>query len=293
MKRVLITGANSYIGTSFAEWTKSCPEITTDTISLRGDAWRDISFAGYDAVLHVTGIAHADVGRATDEEKQQYYRVNTELTEQCAAKAKADGVRQFLYLSSIIVYGESGRVGVPRRITPDTPPAPASFYGDSKFQAEERLKRLEDAHFRVAILRPPMIYGKGSRGNYPRLAHLARRLPVFPNERNERSMLYIGNLCKFLALLILNEEKGTFYPQNREYVQTAELVRQIAAAHGRRICLSGIFHPFLWLFGRMGGRLGGQVNKAFGNLTIDQRLSEYREEYQIYSFEGSIRRTEE
>lgn len=294
MKRILITGAGSYIGESFDRWIReNCPEeLTADTISLRGGAWRQASFAGYDAVFHVTGIAHADVGKVTDEERQSYYCVNTSLTVECAKKARADGVKQFIYMSSVIVYGESGGIGVPRRITEDTPPAPANFYGDSKLGAEVGLRMLENDDFRVVILRPPMIYGCGARGNYRLLSRMARRLPVFPRERNERSMLYVGNLCKFVSLMILNEESGTFFPQNREYVCTSELVRAIAAAHGRRIRLWGCFHPVLLLLGRLGGRPGGMVNKAFGNLTIDQAMSAYREEYRIYDFEESVRLSE-
>lgn len=294
MKKVLITGADSYIGTGFEAWIReNCPELTADTISLRGDAWRKKDFGGYDAVFHVTGIAHADVGSVTEEQKAQYYRINTDLTAECAAKAKADGVKQFLYMSSMIVYGESGGIGCRKCITPNTPPAPANFYGDSKLRAEQALQALADDHFRVVILRPPMIYGKGSKGNYPTLARMARRLPVFPKEHNERSMLYIGNLCKFVSLMILNEESGTFYPQNREYVCTSEMVQAIAAAHGRRIRLWGIFHPALLLMGRLGGRLGGMVNKAFGNMVYDRSMSEYREDYRLYDFGESVRLTEE
>jgi len=293
MKKVLITGANSYIGTGFDNWIReNCPELTADTISVRGEEWRSRSFGGYDAVFHAAGIAHADVGGATEEQQALYYRVNTDLAVECAAKAKADGVKQFLYMSSMIVYGESGGIGEPKRITADTPPAPANFYGDSKLKAEEGLRALESDNFRVAILRPPMIYGRGSKGNYPLLAKMAGKLPVFPRERNARSMLYVGNLCKFVSLLILNGESGTFYPQNREYVCTADMVQAIAAARGRRIRLWSVFHPFLILLGRMGGKPGGLVNKAFGNMTYDQAMSEYREEYRLYDFEESIRLTE-
>ncbi|MCM1540468.1 MAG: NAD-dependent epimerase/dehydratase family protein [Blautia sp.] len=294
MKKVLITGANSYIGTSFENWIKeNCGEIAIDTWDMKGDAWKEKSFHGFDAVFHVAGIAHADVGKVSEEQKQMYYKVNSQLTVDCARKAKEEGVGQFVFMSSIIVYGESAGIGQPRVIAKDTPLAPANFYGDSKVKAEEGLQKLADSHFKVVILRPPMIYGKGSRGNYPLLAKMARKLPVFPEVRNERSMLYIGNLCKFISLMVLNEEAGVFFPQNREYVRTSEMVTHIAGAHRKKIHLTKAFNPILKLMGKMGGKPGGLVNKAFGNMVYEKSMSEYKEEYQLYDLQESVRLTEQ
>lgn len=292
VKSVLITGAGSYIGTSFEKWVKeNCREIETTTVDMRGSKWRGFDFHGYDAVFHVAGIAHADVGKVTEEQKKRYYRVNTDLTVECARKARAEGVRQFLFMSSMIVYGESGGIGKPKVITRDTPLAPENFYGDSKVKAEEGLKALETDTFKIVILRPPMIYGKGSKGNYPLLARIARRTPVFPKLKNERSMLYIGNLCKFVSLMIINEEKGIFFPQNRKYVRTDELVQKIAGVHGRKIHLTRLFNPLLLIAGRLGG-VGQLISKAFGNMTYAKEISGYHEEYRIYELEESVRLTE-
>lgn len=291
--RVLITGAGSYIGTSFEGWVKEyCPEIITDTVDMKGENWKQFDFGSYDAVFHVAGLAHADVGKVTEEQKRLYYEINTELTVECAKKARADGVKQFLFMSSMIVYGESGGIGKPKMITNDTPLSPANFYGDSKVQAEKGLRELETEEFRIVILRPPMIYGKGSKGNYPLLAKMAGKLPVFPKIENERSMLYIGNLCKFVSLMIVNEERGIFFPQNREYVRTDELVSKIAKAHGRAIHLTGLFNPVLCFMGKRKGKPGNLVNKAFGNMIYDKEMSGYKEEYRIYSLEESVRLTE-
>lgn len=293
MKRVLITGAHSYIGTAFEKWIQeSGPEIETETLDMRTEKWRESSFRGYDAVFHVAGIAHADVGKVTEEKKQLYYKVNTELTIECAKKAKVDGVGQFLFMSSMIVYGESAGIGRKKVITADTPPAPANFYGDSKLRAEEGLLLLAEESFRVVILRPPMIYGKDSKGNYPLLAKMARKLPFFPDVENERSMLYVGNLCMFVALMIENEEQGIFFPQNSEYVRTSQMVKEIASVHRKKVCLTKVFNPVLRFLGRAGGRIGGLVNKAFGNMVYDKNLSAYKENYQIYSLEESVKMTE-
>ena len=243
-------------------------------------------------MFHVAGLAHADVGKVTEETKQLYYKVNCDLAAACAKKAKEAGAGQFIFMSSIIVYGDSAGIGKRKVITPDTPLAPANFYGDSKVRAEEGLRKLDSDSFRVVILRPPMIYGKGSKGNYPLLAKLAGRLPFFPKEENQRSMLYIGNLCRFVELMVENRERGIFFPQNREYVRTSELVAAIAAEHGKRMRLTGLFHPALLLLGKMGGKLGALSDKAFGNLVYEKEMSEYREEYRVYGFRESVHLTE-
>lgn len=293
MKKVLITGAGSFIGTTFENWIKAnSADIVTETRDMRDSSWKTADFSGYDAVFHVAGIAHADVGKVTEEQKALYYKVNTHLTILCAKKAKEEGVKQFIFMSSIIVYGNSAPIGKERVITRDTPLAPANFYGDSKVKAEEGLQKLADDSFKVVILRPPMIYGKGSKGNYPLLAKMAKKLPFFPDVKNQRSMLYVGNLCKFVSLMIENEERGIFFPQNNEYIRTSEMVRLIAATHNKKIRLIKISNPFLKLAGTLGGKLGGVVNKAFGNLTYDYEMSVYREDYQIYGFEESVRMTE-
>ena len=288
MKKVLITGANSYIGTSFENYVMQCHDYQIDTVDMIDSTWRDKSFSEYNSVFHVAGIAHSDTGRVSEERKQFYYQINTDLTIETAKKAKADGVGQFIFMSSAIVYGDSAPIGKPKRITRDTPVAPANFYGDSKVQAENGLLKLADESFHVVILRPPMIYGKGSKGNYPQLSKFAQKLPLFPYIKNERSMLYIGNLTEFVKLMIDNNESGIFYPQNAEYVATSEMVQVIAQAHGKKIRLvKGTTVPLKAM-----SHVTGLVNKAFGNLSYDMSMSEYKENYRKFSFEESIRQTE-
>ena len=288
MKKVLITGANSYIGTSFENYVMQCRDYQIDTVDMIDSTWRDKSFSEYNSVFHVAGIAHSDTGRVSEERKQFYYQINTDLTIETAKKAKADGVGQFIFMSSAIVYGDSAPIGKPKRITRDTPVAPANFYGDSKVQAENGLLKLADESFHVVILRPPMIYGKGSKGNYPQLSKFAQKLPLFPYIKNERSMLYIGNLTEFVKLMIDNNESGIFYPQNAEYVATSEMVQVIAQAHGKKTRLvKGTTVPLKAM-----SHVTGLVNKAFGNLSYDMSMSEYKENYRKFSFEESIRQTE-
>ena len=289
MKKILITGANSYIGTSFERYLEKWPEkYQVDTIDMIGDGWKKYNFTGYDSVYHVAGIAHSDNGKISREKAKLYYDVNSKLTIQTAMKAKKSGVKQFIFMSSAIVYGDSAPIGKMKMITEDTPVNPANCYGDSKVKAENGLRKLEDENFKVVILRPPMIYGKGSKGNYPLMSKLAQNLPVFPNVKNCRSMLYVDNLMEFVRLMVENEERGTFWPQNAEYSNTSELVKMIAAQHGKRVILvKGCTLPL-----RLLRFATGIVDKAFGNLAYDQNMSKYREEYRVYYLKESIRRTE-
>lgn len=291
MKKILITGANSYIGTSFENHINEnySDKYCVDTVDMIDDSWREKTFSEYDVVYHVAGIAHSDTGKVSTEQKQFYYQINTDLTIETAKKAKTDGVKQFIFMSSAIVYGDSAPIGKKKVITKDTPLTPANFYGDSKVQAENGIASLSDNSFKVVILRPPMIYGKGSKGNYPQLSKFAQKLPFFPDVKNERSMLYIGNLVEFVRLIIENDESGVFYPQNAQYTSTSEMVKAIADAHGKKIHL---IKGFSWLLKIM-SHVTGLVNKAFGNLSYDMSLSEYKDNYRLYSLEESIIQTEQ
>lgn len=290
MKKILITGANSYIGTSFEKYIgMNYPQgYLVDTVDMIGDGWKQKDFGEYDCIFHVAGIAHSDSGKISKEKERLYYAVNTDLTVETAKKAKADGAKQFIFMSSAIVYGNSAPIGKKKIITRDTPVSPANCYGDSKVQAENGLRPLNEETFRVVILRPPMIYGKGSKGNYPTLSKYAQKLPFFPDVKNERSMLYIENLCEFVRLMVENEENGTFWPQNAEYSNTSEMVKMIAEAHGKRIRL---VKGFGWLL-KILGHISGKVNKAFGNLMYEKGMSEYKSDYLIVSVRESVVRTE-
>ena len=297
MKRILITGAGSYIGTNVENYLNKYnaalgkAHYVVDTLSQLEESWRNVSFASYDAIFHVTGIAHADTSKVSEETKALYYRVNCDLAVETAQKAAAEGVKQFIYMSSIIVYGESAPVGGTRRITANTEPAPANFYGDSKLQAERGLSKVEG--IKMVILRPPFIYGKGSKGNYPLLSKLARKLPFFPTIQNERSMLYVENLCEFVRVMIEQEREGIVFPQNSQYTSTSDMVMQIAAVHDKKMLGLGVLNPIVTLLSRVPGKVGRIVNKAFGSLSYDMSMSDIGADYQVYSLAESIRKTEE
>ena len=300
MKRILITGAGSYIGTSVERYLQEYNAAQgremyrIDTISLLEESWKNYDFSPYDTIFHVAGIAHADVGNVSEETKALYYRVNRDLAYEAAQKARKQGVKQFIYMSSVIVYGDSAPVGQKKHITEQTPLSPANFYGDSKKQAEEVLLPLANDTFQVAVLRPPMIYGKNSKGNYPLLAKLAGIAPVFPDILNERSMLYVENLAEFFRLLVESGKGGIFFPQNAEYTTTSQMVKAIGQVKGKKVRLWKVLNSLVTLASHVPGKIGGLVNKAFGSLTIDQSLSRNDfDGYQIFSLEESIRRTEQ
>lgn len=253
-----------------------------DTVDTMDGKWKKADFTKYDTVFHVAGLAHSD---PKPEMRDLYYKINTDLAVETAEYAKDHGVKQFIFMSSIIVYGSNNNY-----IDKDTVPTPKNFYGDSKLQADIRLHKLQSGSFNVVSIRPPMIYGKGSKGNYPRLSALAKKTPVFPSVKNQRSMLHIDNLCEFIRLMIDNNEHGIFYPQNREYVGTAELVRTIAELKGKKVIMLPWFDPLLKVLSKK----VTTFNKLFGDLVYDKSMSAYNDwSYCVNNFEESIRKTEE
>lgn len=275
MKRILITGKNSYVGNSLEKWLGNYPEkYKVDKISLRDKSWILQDFSIYDVILNVAGIAHI---KETKENEQLYYQVNRDLAYEVTKKAKRDGVGHFIFLSSMSVYGIETGV-----IDKKTPPSPNSNYGKSKLQAEQLIKSLEDEKFKIAIIRPPMIYGKDCKGNYPRLSNFALRAPIFPSIENERSMIFIDNLCEFIRLVIDQYDSGLFFPQNKDYVCTSEMVKLINEVNGKKIRMTKLLNPLLNV---INNRL---TNKVFGNLVYEKEMSAYKGDYQIKDFRGSI-----
>lgn len=284
MKRILITGKDSYIGSNFKKYLEQYPnDYYVEELDVRDDTWKNYDFSTFDVVYHVAGLAHST---PDESQRELYYRVNTDLTYEVALKAKESKVKQFIFMSSIIVYG-SGTIGEDRVITKDTPLTPDNFYGDSKKQAEIKIKPLEDENFKIVIIRPPMIYGPRSKGNYPLLAKFAKKTPIFPTLKNQRSMLFLGNLMEFIKLMIDNEERGIFLPQNEDYVSSYELIKIISQINNHKIWFTGLFNPFIRLLNKQ-----VYINKVFGNLTIDKELSRYKDNYNIYTLEESVKLTE-
>ena len=289
MKKILITGAGSYVGMSVEAYLQQWPEqYQVDTLDMIGDGWKSHSFRGYDAVFHVAAIVHQPKTKDDPSKAALYDQVNHLLAAETAQKAKAEGVRQFIFMSSESVYGVSAAVGNTVMITRDTPLKPTDNYGISKKKAEESIMPLADNCFAVAVLRPPMIYGKGCKGNYRLLSKLAKKLPVFPWVENQRSMLYIENFAEFVRLLVERGEGGIFCPQDDEYVCTSDMVNRIAHIHERNIIL---VKGFTWAL-KLLRPVTGAADKAFGSLCYDRSLSDYPENYCIKDLDQAIMTTE-
>lgn len=285
MKKILITGAGSYVGESVKKYMLAHGDYQIDAVDTMGDNWKKADYSQYDVVYHVAGIAHVN---ADPKMEALYYKVNRDLTIEVARHAKAAGVKQFLFMSSQIVFHESQSLKT-EVLTSETKENPNGFYGDSKLQAENGIKPLADEDFKVCILRPCMIYGSNAKGNFPRLAKLGSKVPVFPAWHNKRSMLYIDNLAEFVKQCVDRELEGTFYPQNREQADTVEIIRFFAKAAGHKVWITKLLNPFVWL----GSFILQPINKMFATYYYDPSMSKYDFEYQLVSFEESLNRVAE
>ena len=263
MKRVLILGAHSYIGTALENQLSASPDrFSVQTRSLHGIAPETLDFHGADAAVQVAAIVHQ---KETKENAPLYEAVNRDLAVKAAKKAKAEGVKQFVLLSTMNVYGMTTGV-----ITKDTVPHPNTAYGRTKLEAERAIAALADGHFTVTILRPPMVIGKGSKGNYRRLEQLAKKLPFCPDFENRRSLVRIETLCGAMEALLESPRSGIFFPQEPQPIATRDLIDEMAAADGRTLKHTKLFNPAIRAF----RALTTTGKKAFGDL-------EYRDLYEL------------
>lgn len=244
--KVIITGKNSYIGKNICNFMKA-KDHRAETISVRNGI-DTLDFKDCDAIIHCAAIVH----KKEKKYASQYEAINYDLTLELAKKAKENNVRQFVFLSTMAVYGNENNV-----ITKKTNKNPQSLYGKTKLKAEIALKKLEDNNFKITIIRPPMVYGKDCPGNYKRLSNMAKKLPIFPDVNNKKSMIYVVNLAFLITSLVENNISGTFMPMDDKYVSTAYMAKTI----NPNIRLSKILGKILLLFKNV-----SIVNKAFGTL---------------------------
>ncbi|WP_342602396.1 NAD-dependent epimerase/dehydratase family protein [Peribacillus sp. FSL E2-0159] len=285
---ILITGEKSYVGLRLKDWLMHSYEpYNIDVVSLRNENWRSIDLSTYDVIFHVAAIVHK---KEKPDSENIYYKVNKELTIELAEKAKKSGVKQFIFMSTLSVYGIEGKMNQKVIINNSTPCIPNSLYGKSKLEAEIALNELNDLQFKVAIIRAPMIYGPKCPGNYVRLRKLAIKVPIFPLVNNLRSMIFIDNLSEFIKILIEKQDSGLFFPQNKELVNTSTMVKLIAQENSRKIYLSVILGISIKL---IGNRIK-LLNKVFGSLIIDPSLSNYKNlSYSVVNLKNSIENSEQ
>lgn len=268
--RVVITGEKGYISQNVHSFFRE-KNIDSRLISVR-EGIEKVDLSDIDVIIHCAALVH----KKYDEE--EYYKVNYELTEKLAKKAKDNGAKQFIFLSTISVFGINSGV-----ITKDTIENPKNAYGKSKLMAENKIKELEDENFKVLIVRPPMVYGKECTGNYQKLKKFAIKSMFFPDSKNKRSMIYIENLNCFLYNAVINQYNGISYPQNKEYVNTFDMVAKIKKGKIYKLPFGKI----------LSGIKIGIFEKVFGTLIIDKELEKNNFDYCVCDFEESIIKTEE
>lgn len=277
MIKVLITGANSFVGTNVEKWLLREPEkYYVETLDMKNPNWNEFDFSKFDVVFHVAGIAHVSNKKSLE---TLYYKVNRDLTIETAKKSKESGIKQFIFMSSMIVYNSKET-----RVSLETKPNPDNFYGLSKLQAEEGLQTIEDEVFKVCILRPPMIYGPNSKGNFSKLVNFARKTFIFPNYQNKRSMLFIDNLSNSIKYLIDKQLTGIFFPQNNEYVNTADVVKKSALILKKRVHFTRLLN---WVIHSLKNHIG-IINKMFGDFYYDLEMSKTIIQNNIIDFDQSL-----
>lgn len=256
---IVITGENGYIANQLYQNLSLRPAVNSKLVSVREDL---PEFNIGDICIHMAALVHK---KESTYSEQDYYKVNTELTGKLALKAKEQGVRHFIFMSTMAVFGVTEGV-----IDENVVCAPKTLYGKSKYAAEEILLALEDASFKVTIVRPPMVYGPNCPGNYALLSKFSHKLSLFPAIQNKRSMLYVGNLIEMIIHLIEYEDIGIFHPQDSSLICTSEMVEQIRLAQGKPMKLN-----------KFAGKL---VKVVFGKTVIYQKI--FRDLYYTDKFAG-------
>lgn len=281
--KILVLGKNGYVSRCFQDYMDKFSD-QVDTLSVRGDNWKKCSFSEYDAVFNTIGLAHNDARMGTEEE---FMKLNVQLPVDVAKKAKEDGVSIFIHMSSMIVYGNSSKVGVFEPITKDTIPIPDNIYGRSKLLGEKELEKLADEKFKVALVRSCRVYGEHDTDSIQMLTKFAKKMPIFPKVKNNISMIYSDNLCELVRLIAEAKQGGIYFPQQERYICTGDMVKDIATLSGHRIWNTKIFNPILLTVGK---RIGF-INKVFGNEGYDFGLSTHFDgKYRVVSYEESIKR---
>lgn len=278
MNKILITGSNGFVGSYFINKYKEKYEITT--LSFLKNDINTLACDDLDVVFHLSALVH-QMGGASSEE---YEKVNVTQTLELAKKAKVSGVKHFIFMSTVKVYGEETN----KAYTENTKCNPQDEYGKSKLKAEKLLLELEDESFKVSIVRTPIIYGYGVKANIKSLVNLVNKIPILPFGRikNKRSMVYIGNICHFVNEIIKQEQSGIFLACDDEPLSTTRLIELIAKNLDKKIYLIKI--PF---FETMLKLLKPSFHKRlYGSLEVDNSMTKKKLNLvNPYSVEEGIR----
>lgn len=277
MKKLLITGTNGYLGSNFLNLHKN--KFTFKKFSLLTQKLEDIKFNEIDIILHCAALVHQKV----EHSYAKYHEINVDYPLKLAKLAKQNGVKQFVFISTIAVYGEDKE-----KLDENTLYEPITPYGKSKLEAEKKLLELNDDNFLVSIIRPPMIYGKNAPGNIDSLIKLVKKLPVLPLGKieNKRTFISIQNLCYIIDEIITQQKNGIFLASDDEPLSTSKLIELIAKNLDKKIYLIKI--PF---FESLLKTLKPSFHKRlYGSLEVDNTLTKEKLNLKNpYSVEDGIR----
>jgi nucleoside-diphosphate-sugar epimerase len=278
MKELLITGSSGFVGNYFINKYKN--KYNIKTFSFLKDDINSLDCNGVDIVFHLSALVHQMGGASAIE----YERVNVTQTLNLAQKAKESGVKQFVFMSTVKVYGEETN----NKYTENTVCNPEDEYGKSKLKAELELKNLESDSFKVSIIRTPIVYGYGVKANIKSLINLVNKISILPLGKinNKRSMVYIGNLCHIVDEVITQQESGIFLASDDEPLSTSKLIELVAKNLDKKIYLLKI--PF---FKSLLKLLKPSFHKRlYGSLEIDNSLTKEKLNLKNpYSVEEGIR----
>lgn len=277
--RILITGQNSYLGNNLANRFLNYDNYIVDKISLRKVDVKNLELSKYQVIFHVAGIAHTKI---KSNNKSMYNDINFKLTKQLAEKAKLSGVNHFIFVSSMLVFNSKETM-----INKTTIPKPDTLYGKSKLMAEKYLMSIETKVFKVSILRPSMIYGLYSRGNFQRLIQLTSNTLIFPNYPNQRSFLFIEHFINAVESIIKQELSGIYHLSNSKPRSTTELVKAISKKLNKKVLFIRFFNPLISL----SLRISKTLNKMFGSFYYDESLIVHDFNYDIFSFKTTIQKS--
>lgn len=206
-KTLMITGASGFIGSNFIKRYEK--EYNIVPVCLIKNRPEDLDFTEVDTILHLAALVHQMKGAP----EEKYFEINTRLTERLAKKAKENGVKHFVFYSTVKVYGYDGDLeNHDFVLTENSPCNPNDPYGASKYEAEKILKNLENENFKISIIRPPLVYGEGVKGNMLSLIKLVNKCPILPfdYDNNRRTMVGIENLLYMTKLIIDKEADGIY-----------------------------------------------------------------------------------
>jgi len=279
MKRILLTGANGFVGNYFLKKYSSSYEIIT--FSFLNDNFVNLDLSNIDVVIHCSALVHQMKGASWE----QYEKININQTIQLADKAKKSGVKHFIFLSTIKVYGEESN----KHCYENSRTNPTDYYSISKLKAEDSIRNIESSNFKISVLRCPLIYGAGVRANFANLINLIKKAPILPfkNIKNKRSLVFVGNVCFILHRIIFLEKRGIFLSVDDKALSTTDLIQIIAKYLDKKILLIDIifFDKFLKII------KPSYYQRLFGSLVInnDYTMETLKLEKNKYSTAYGIR----